>query len=100
MKTHAIESLLCAHELSLRETVKPVWTGGITTVVRYAVLDGNQQVLAEEWFSFNRSPAYHVKQGSRARRGTGRHEALDRLLAATRARLGLPPQAPSQPPCD
>jgi len=88
MKTHAIGPVLVNHKLRLRESVKAVWTGGLTTVVVYTVLDEAGGSLAEARFGFNRHPGCYVRQGCEARKGTARHAALDQLMASMLERLG------------
>lgn len=88
MKTHAIGPVLVNNRLRLRESVKAVWTGGLTTVVVYTVLDEDGGSLAEARFGFNRHPGCYVRQGCKARKGTARHAALDHLMASTLEQFG------------
>jgi hypothetical protein len=89
MRLHPITAVLAVHNLTLRESVKPIWSGGITALVRYSVLSSHGDVVAEEDFHYNRNPGFYRRQGGRARNNTARHVALDRLLIAAQRHAAI-----------
>jgi len=89
MRLHPITAVLAAHNLTLRESVKPIWSGGITALVRYSILSSQGDVVAEEDFHYNRNPGFYRSQGGRARINTARHLALDRLLIAAQHHVAI-----------
>ena len=85
MKTHPLAQVIIDKNLELKESLKAVWTGGLTGWVSYTLLDNNGAEIATAYFSFNRHLGTYRKQGTAARAGTARSAALDRLLADARA---------------
>lgn len=80
MKIHPIAQALENTDLELRETLKVVWTGGLTAVITYRLRKPDGTILASYGFHYNRSPATYEYQGCGARMGTERYRALDYLL--------------------
>lgn len=85
MKMHPIAQVLNDKDLELKESLKAVWTGGLTGAVSYTLLNSDGTALATEQFRFNRNPGMYRKLGATARAGTARHAALDKLLTAALA---------------
>lgn len=99
MKTHPIDELLQVTQLTLRESIKAVWTGGLTALVWYTVRDVHGHVIAKESFHYNRHPGTYQKQGSCARRNTARQSALDRLMKSVHDQLQHRDEALRQDSC-
>lgn len=85
MKQHPIAAILEGKGLTLAEKAKCTWTGGLTTYVVYQLIKDVDTVVAEAAFTFNRHPGTYVEQGVRARAGTQRYAALNRLMAVALA---------------
>lgn len=99
MKIHPIDALLQANQLKLSESVKAIWTGGLTALVWYTVRDAHGNAIAKESFHYNRHPGTYQKQGTCARSNTARQSALDNLLKSVHTQLQHRDAALSQDSC-
>lgn len=80
MKEHSrVKQAITARNFTIREEWYFVWSGSLTANVRYSVTDESGAVITAEEFRYNRHPATYKFQGLRARRGTARYAALNRI---------------------